>query len=683
MKGQRSGINRWALQAEHRRSSAAPLRFLSGLLTALLWLGGCTPPPDRSSQPDPHGGLSAKESPSLLPAVQSGKIPPLAQRLPQDPLVIKPLERPGEYGGTWHLMIDNPDLAVYKMIAGYVPLIRWRSDCLGLEPGTAKSWEYSPDGTRFTVHLRHGVKWSDGVEFTSADFAYWAKLTGEKKLQKTRPFWSVVDGKDMTVETPDKYTIVMKFAGANWFVAQHLATGYWNSDDYNLPRHYMEQFDPDFNHNLKNYSVFNKKYTSQQNTDLPTLWPWKLTRIEDGGYRIVLERNPYYYMTDTLGRQLPYIDRIIAAYTPDPQVRVLKILSGAVDAQFRLVELRDYGLYKAGEEKGQYRVLKWKEANGSDPTLLLNWDIADPPIRELIREFRFRQALSLAVDRDKCNQVAWRGLGVPKQGTVSREAWHFQTPEGKAVFNAWAKSFTEFDLKKANALLDDMGLTQRDSENYRLRKDRQRLSLLFDIPPAGTSSTGTDTALIVADGWRQLGIEVILKSWPSAEYTLRQKVATYTVSLHAQAEMDLFTYPDWIFPTADNYWHSKIGKWYKTGGKEGEAPTGIMKDLLAIYARIIREKDLKKAHQLVLQAVKLHTEKGLFAIGTVGELPQIVIAKNNFRNVPLTPQIMGPWAPAGPATSYPETFFYSSAAHPEAASAEALSSTHSKGGTRP
>ncbi|MBC7529287.1 MAG: ABC transporter substrate-binding protein [Chthonomonadaceae bacterium] len=641
--------------------SALNLRGLTLVLFAFcLSLAGCTPPPDITSKPDPKGGIGVKEAPVLASLVQSGKLPALASRLPLDPLVIKPVERPGEYGGVWHLMVDNPDLSVYKMIGGYAPLVRWRSDCLGLEPGTAKSWEYNAEGNQLTLHLRHGLKWSDGVEYTSADFAYWAKLTLEKKQLKTRPFWSLVKGQDMVVETPDKYTLVLKFAGANWYVAQHLATGYWNSDDYNMPKHYLEQFDPLVNPKYKDYSIFDKKNSFQLNPDRPTLTPWKLSKIEEGGYKITLDRNPYYYMTDTLGRQLPYIDQIIAAYTPDAQVRVLKILSGAVDAQFRLVDLRDYSLYKAGEKSGGYRVLRWKEANGSDPSLMLNWDVEDPSTRELIRDLRFRQALSLAVDRDKCNQVAWRGLGVPKQGTVSRESWHFQSAEGKKVFNTWAKSYAEFDLKHANALLDDMGMTKRDSENFRLRKDGQRLSILFDIPPAGISSAQTDIALVVTEGWRQLGMEVILKNWPSAEYTLRQKLAKYTVSLQAQAEMDLFTYPDWVFPTSDNYWHSKVGKWYKTGGKEGEAPTGIMKELLAIYAKIIDEKDIEKAHKLVQEAVKLHTEKGLFSIGTVGELPQIVIAKSNFRNVPSKPQIMGPWAPAGPATSYPETFFYSS-----------------------
>src|SRR5262249_16914943 len=153
-----------------------------------------------------------------------------------------------------------------------------------------------------------------------------------------------------------------------------------------------------------------------------------------------------------------------ATYVPNEQVRVLKILSGEVDAQFRLVDLKDIGLYMDGRQRGGYRVLRWSEASGGNSSVLLNWSAPDPAVRELIRDVRFRKALSLAIDREKCNEVAWRGLGTPQQATISREAWHFQNPEGKAVFEDWARSYAEYDLARANRYLDAMGLTKRDPD---------------------------------------------------------------------------------------------------------------------------------------------------------------------------------------------------------------------------
>jgi hypothetical protein len=124
--------------------------------------------------------------------------------------------------------------------------------------------------------------------------------------------------------------------------------------------------------------------------------------------------------------------------------------------------------------------------------------------------------------------------------------------------------------------------------------------------------------------------------------------------------MDLFTRPDWVFPTTDDYWHPLVGKWYMTGGKKGEAPTGLMKRLLGIYDRIQGEKDLARAHQLVLDAIRLETREGFFSLGTAGRDPQLVMIKDNFCNVPSTGRVLGPWGTPEPASSYPETFFFSS-----------------------
>lgn len=629
-------------------------------------LSGCAAPKPITARPDPDGGLDAREAPMLTRLVRAGKLPPVQQRVPSDPLVVKPLERDGLYGGTWHMMVDAPDLGVYKMIAGYAPLMRWKPDCSGLDPGTAYAWEYNRDGTQLTLHLRHGIRWSDGVEFTSEDIAYWAQLCHEAKQKLQTPFWSLVDGKEMTVTTPDKYTVVMHFAGPNWYVPLHLATGYWWSEQYNLPKHYMMRFDPHFNPKYKDYNLFDKRNSTEFNPDRPTLWPWRLARIEEAGFRTVWERNPYYFAVDDRGRQLPYIDRIITTYVPNDQVRVLKILSGEIDAQFRLVELKDLALYLQGRRRGDYRVLRWKEANGGSDSWLVNWSTPDPVKRELFRMTPFRQALSLAVDRDKCNQVGWRGLGTPQQATVSREGWHFQTAEGKAVFDEWAKSYAEFDLPRANRLLDSIGLAKRDSEGYRVMKDGRRLSILIDLGPQNTTDYTGDEALIVADGWRKLGIDVTLHNWPSAEMELRRNTGKYEVSPFGESEMDLFTYPDWVFPTSDKYWHIQTGKWYKTSGKEGEAPTGPVKRLVDLYAKIMGQKDLAKAHRLVQDAVRVHMQDGPFVIGTVGDLPSLVIVKSNLRNVPESDRILGPWAVSGPASSFPETFFFA----PQGASAD-------------
>jgi len=605
-------------------------------------------------------GLDAKEAPMLAKLVAEGKLPPLEERLPENPLAAKHdfdgYEEPGVYGGTWHRFHTDAGMGTWKMAAGYAPLVRWKFDCSGLEPGLAESWEFSEDGTVLTLHLRRGLKWSDGHPYTSESFAFYYQICQDERHQYKPPVWCLVNGEPMKVETPDEHTIVMKFAGPNWLVPLWLATGFWWCDEYNIPKHYMSQFHPDYNPKYKDFIEFQRRDLSHQNPDRPTLWPWRITRFEKGGYRVILERNPYYYVVDDLGRQLPYIDRVKTVLIPDPQVRVLKVLAGEVDCQYRGMALEDLSLYLKGRERGGYEVLKWESTAGAEPAILMNWSDPDSAMRQLMRDQRFRKALSLGIDRMKCNEIAWRGLLQPQAATVSQEGWHFADIVGQELFEQWKRADADFDLEKANALLDDMGLTQRDREGYRLRSDSKRLTIIMDVPSSKLNRQENDIGLIIAEGWRKMGIDAVLHTPPGAELGLRRTLGEYTISMHGEAEMDLFTYPDWVFPTLAKYWHPKVGKWYETGGKEGEPPTGPMIKLLDLYDAIKREKDLQKRHQYVRDAVRIHIEEGPFHLGTAARSPSLVIVADHFHNVPRD-GILGPWAIATPATSYPEQCF--------------------------
>ncbi|MBM3264271.1 MAG: ABC transporter substrate-binding protein [candidate division Zixibacteria bacterium] len=637
--------------------------FISGFLIVCVSACGDVRIKDSTPRNFPTN-LDAKEAPMLAAAVATGDLPPLEERLPDRPLVARHdyagYERPGSYGGTWHAFHTGSDLGVWKMVGGYAPLIRWNWSCTGLEPGLAESWSFNADGTELTLHLRRGVRWSDGHPYTSRSFAFWYELCLDDRHQYVPPVWCLVDGKPMTVETPDEYTIVMKFAGPNWLVPLWLATGYWWSEEYNIPEHYMKRYHPDINPAYTDFVEFQRHNVSHQNPERPSLWPWRIARIEKGGFRVFLERNPYYFVVDDHGRQLPYIDRIETTLIPEPQVRVLKVLAGEIDCQFRDLDLRDLGLLVKGQERGDYRIKMWKSAAGAEPAVNVNWDDKDPVLRGLIRDQRFRKALALSVDRERCNEIAYRGLLQPQAATVSREAWHFSDPEGQRLFAEWEKADAGFDLSLANRYLDEMGLVRRDAQGYRLRPDGKRLSMVLDAPASAVALAENDVALIIADGWRKIGIDVVLYTPPGAELKLRRDLGTFTVHLHSEAEMDLFTYPDWVFPTVASYWHPRTGKWYQTGGKEGEAPSGPMIRLVALYDAIKGESSLEKRHALVREAARIHIDEGPFHIGTVGRKPYPVIVGNDFHNVP-DEGILGPWAIVAPAISFPEQYFMESA----------------------
>ena len=640
---------------------------LMGGIFILYLLSGCAETKRTSlGSAEDTGGLDAKEAPMLARQVAEGLLPPLESRIPDNPLVAKHdfegYEGAGVFGGTWHRFHVTPRLNTWKMEGGYAPLVRWRFDCSGLDPGLAEKWEFNEDGSVLTMHLREGLKWSDGHPFTSESFKFWYDLCLDDRHQYAPPVWCLVDGKPMVVETPDEYTIVMRFAGPNWLAPLWLATGWWWSDQYNVPAHYLKQFHPDFNSEYSDYTTFLRKNLSHQNIDRPTLWPWMLTRYDQGGYLTEFERNPYFYVVDDLGRQLPYIDRVKSTMIAEQQVRVLKALAGELDCQFRGLELRDLSLFLKGGERGGYAVRKWQTTSGALPAILINWTAPDPELRVLLRDQRFRKALALGIDREKCNEIAWRGLLEPQAATVSQEGWHFTGPQGQAVFEAWKRADAGYDLAEGNALLDDMGLTKRDEEGYRLRPDGERLSLIMDLPSSNASLHENDIGLITKQGWEEMGIETVLYTPPGAERTLRRNLGEYTIGMHGEGEMDLFTYPDWVFPTLPKYWHPKVGKWYETGGEEGEPPTGPLKSLLDIYDEIKKEENLQKRHKLVQDAVQIHIDEGPFHLGTVGRAPALVIVAKHFHNVPAS-GILGPWAIAGPASCFPEQFYIQESAN--------------------
>ena len=155
-----------------------------------------------------------QEAPMLKALVDQGVLPPVAQRLPiaSDVVVVEPVEEIGQYGGTWRTMHDNVDPGVLKMVL-YDPGVRWNRDYTEYIPGAFKSWEFSEDGKSLTFHLRKGLKWSDGVEFTTEDLRFWWEdlANDETYGAVSQPWWGYVDGELMTVDFIDSHTVRFNF----------------------------------------------------------------------------------------------------------------------------------------------------------------------------------------------------------------------------------------------------------------------------------------------------------------------------------------------------------------------------------------------------------------------------------------------------------------------------------------
>ncbi len=601
------------------------------------------------------------EAPMLANLVKAGKLPALKERLPTDVQVVKPVEEVGQYGGTWRTVHSDPGMGNLKMKL-YDPPVRWKPDYTGYEEGLAKKWEWSDDGKTITFYFRKGVKWSDGKPFTMEDLKFWWEDIATNTEQKIirEPWWSFVKGERMQVEWVDDYTVRFKFATPQWIMPYILAQGFWEWEPLMMPKHYLKDFVPKYNPKAT-WEQFDDKRKWWQNPDFPTLFAWRTVEYV-AGQRVAFERNPYYWKVDTAGNQLPYIDRIESTEVKELETRLLQMAQGAYDATFRgSADPRHIALLREKAQAGGYRVLNWTNGAGGWPAWLINQDYVDDNyIRDLLRNPKFRQAISHALDRKRIIEVVWEGIGTAQQSTISPQAWHFQSPEGQKVFKEWAESYTAYDTKKANALLDEVGLSKKDAEGFRTRADGSKLEIIVDVTDWGLKEICVEAAQILEQQLEAVGLRTTLNAvYGTPESGVRQNEGKYMLrSCHA-SEVDIWTYPDWIFPTRNNRAWPRVGTWRQTGGKEGWAPDpgSPAARLLELYDKGLAEPDIEKRHRIVWDAIRIHINEGPFTLGAAGDQPMPVVVKNNFRNVPAH-GILGPWAPGSPGNTHPEQYFF-------------------------
>ena len=308
------------------------------------------------------GGAFAAEyhqSPILDDAVKSGKLPPVEQRLPETPRVETPVEKVGEYGGTWRSgMVGGSDRNWMFRITGYEPLVAWDRDWTGkVIPNLAEEFSGNADATEFTFKLRKGLKWSDGQPFTSDDIGFFVNdIARNKDLFPSPPDWLMVDGKLGEFTKVDDQNFKIKFAAPYGLFLQRLASVYGVQIDM-MAKHYCSQFMPQYNKTnlddlikqagvkswtelyIKKCAVDTEANERWQNPDRPVMEPWVIKQPYSNGATVVtLERNPYYHKVDTAGNQLPYIDKLQISVNGDKQTLVLKAVNGEIDYQDRNVD---------------------------------------------------------------------------------------------------------------------------------------------------------------------------------------------------------------------------------------------------------------------------------------------------------------------------------------------------------
>lgn len=406
---------------------------------------------------------STKEAPMLAELVAKGELPPLEERIPvaSDVMVEPDIMSLGEYGGS--VTITSRDSGRWSW-GPYVEqsMFRFKQDGSGeVEPNVAKAFYSNEDGTVWTIELREGMKWSDGHPFTADDVIFYYDHMSTPALNPDRtpvpvdaegyhtPFTTrayncyqtIKDGKTYWAEFEkiDDYTITVTFAAPKpnfpeavavdnkWmFLPKHFYVNYVArkdgvADDPTFPliteEEALANANRDFNRQWDNYSTMGNAigYYHWDYAIVPQLRSF--IAVKDNWNQVgevyELVRNPYFWKVDSEGRQLPYLDSIKVIIVNEAEQRTLKQAAGEFDVSE--IDFADYSTVVRATQ-GTHKVVPWVSLDWQGGYgLALNQTVKDLDKRALFQDIRFREALSIAVDRNLMNNTLMNGQSSPQQ----------------------------------------------------------------------------------------------------------------------------------------------------------------------------------------------------------------------------------------------------------------------------
>jgi len=615
--------------------------ILAGSLLVAAFLTGCVPnnttqgtqkpttKPTTQTTTTPPVITKYNEAPMLAAQVTAGKLPALEDRLPETPKIANEFPNAmmateiGEYGGVLRTCTDDigwdPDLLLFQI----EPLIN-TPGLLGEEfvANIVEKYEVNADSTVFSFTLRKGLKWSDGVPVTTKDVDFaWNDFILNTELTPSVPNWlrvgSVASGEPPVLKIVDDYTFTMTYPQSNGGFLLALAIQGWrNYDPLIKPRHYLEQFHVTYakaDELAKKISEANKEtwvqlFKSKDTTagaaqalvGMPVLTPWMMVEFTDDV--IYYERNPYYFKIDQAGNQLPYIDKLESWRVQSADIMQIKIIAGEVDYANEITSLSNLQLYKENEKNGYKTYMNISANTPADicimqPYLDLEW-------RKVALNVKFRQALAYSIDYQEIIDSIFLGFGeIPDE------------------LNACA----EYNVAKANQLLDEIGLDKKDASGFRLRPDGVRMDMYIDN--GGSFPEHMLVSELLVEYWQAIGLFTALNSInPDLMYERLEKQ-------DIQVMLTIGSWPLWFQPwwNGSSLWARQFQFFYNTSGTTGEEGPQIITDYFKLLSSV-NQVPAEKAVSEVIPAIKKMHRENLFTIVTVSDIPKPIIVNAKIGN---------------------------------------------------
>ncbi|MEX2534518.1 MAG: ABC transporter substrate-binding protein [Trueperaceae bacterium] len=596
-------------------------------------------------------GQQYQEAPSLAELVEAGELPPVEERLPAEPAELFLLGEPGEYGGTAFVYAVAPDPWNDMMPAPEMSPRFLQMDMQGnLSASMLADWEVSDDYMTGTFTLREGMKWSDGQPVTMDD----VRIVYEVMAQDPELTWWNLDyprkGYEVGFEAIDEWAFRLTLNKPKPRWEEELAGNAGNMIMNILPSHYMGRYHPDLNPDAEELAAsegfdtwqdaFNDKYAPYDIDQKPTLHPWIVTELTSN--RRVLERNPYFFGVDSEGRQLPYIDRIVAQIV-DPETYSLNIVSGQNDLAYLYPTFKDFTLFKQNEAAGDYRVQLVPSLMASNLSLIFNLTHSDPVKRDLYGNVDFRRAVSVAINRDEVNDLLYIGQAVPGQTTAKPNAEWYQ--------EEWAQSYAQHDPELANGLLDGLGMTDRDGEGFRRAPDGSEFATILTITDSieGVGDPA-QAAELLKEYLEDVGLRVEIRNVGGDLHNESLDAGTFDATIEGHSYLQ--EYESFAVLGDENYSWAGRGwfNWlraqqqvesgersledFEGGVLPGVEPPQWVKDHEETFQRARQVHPDSEEYAELMTRIFDNQAEQLVVIGVAGQLPDLFIASNSIHNVP-------------------------------------------------
>ncbi|MBV1864803.1 MAG: ABC transporter substrate-binding protein [Rhodobacteraceae bacterium] len=596
-------------------------------LAEIQSIGNCTI--EFSANPD-SDALNAR-------IIGNGPLPSLADRLPSEPLILAPYDSVGKYGGTFDALSNATESGTSDfMSVRHVNLVRYSDDLTTIVPNIAKGWEWNSDFTQLTFFLRKGHKWSDGAPFGARDVKFWYdNLALDKKVREKTKDYVLVGGEPMEVVVVDENTVQFNLPAPKPGLLSHFANHYAQGFQ---PMHFLGQFHPSIDANAdanakaigyeNGYAVISAYYGNSDWMDtatpmlnsmdkldglpahtVPTLESHIIIAESTEGRHLVA--NPYFFQVDTAGQQLPYINEQDELFVGESEVRLLKLINSEVDYKSQALNLDFAPMLLEGQEKGGFTVeLKPEIALA---TFAFNVTSENMEKRKVFGDLRFRQAMSVAINRDEINEVVYFGLGRPQQYTGF-------SPTPSFVSEKVEQSYAQFDADLANKLLDEMGMKDTNGDGMREMPNGEPIVLNMQV---ATQAISVKLVELVGQNWKDVGIDSTVKEVTTDEFRSAMSANQLDVTMYAKGQplAVILGVSELFQPPFDNYFNLRSamlwGEYVDTDGKSGVKPPqyvyDMMDDINAFQSAIAGSDE---SNEIGARMVKTMVDSLLF-IGTV------------------------------------------------------------------